>query len=430
MRKSKISENVKHILAAEANCNLANRKPKTTSTNKRLISPLPDIAWETIARYAMVSPEDSLLVGVSGGPDSVALLLLLIEITGSAHNFNNRIGVAHINHSLRGDESDRDEAFVIHLAEKYNLPCHTIKVDVPAVAMENRLSFEEAARDVRYSFYSQIAAKEHYNKIALGHNSDDNAELVLMNLLRGSGTKGIAGIPPVRDNHSIKLSHIAKGKPTRGNSDIVEHNNKIIRPMIEISREDILEYLKLKNQQYVVDSSNDDIAYLRNRIRHSLIPHLKERYNPSVTESINKLSRIIMDENSWMEEETERIFHNSTLETEKYCSKFDQGTGSGNNKNPENKEQVYVDRKAFTDIHHALAKRLIRRAIQEVKGDLKRITFNHIDDILHLIYSTTGGTTVHLPDRIRVIKSRQNICFRKESRPLREIGNKKEIYYP
>ena len=410
---------------------MANRKPKTTSTNKRLISPLPDIAWETIARYAMVSPEDSLLVGVSGGPDSVALLLLLIEITGSAHNFNNRIGVAHINHSLRGDESDRDEAFVIHLAEKYNLPCHTIKVDVPAVAMENRLSFEEAARDVRYSFYSQIAAKEHYNKIALGHNSDDNAELVLMNLLRGSGTKGIAGIPPVRDNHSIKLSHIAKGKPTRGNSDIVEHNNKIIRPMIEISREDILEYLKLKNQQYVVDSSNDDIAYLRNRIRHSLIPHLKERYNPSVTESINKLSRIIMDENSWMEEETGRLFNKALIYKKKEFSdpfgrtgeSLDNYTIEKNSKIEE--KEVRLDRKFFADIHHALTKRLVRRAIQEVKGNLKRITFNHIDDILELVYSKSSGTTIHLPDRIRIIKSRESICFRKESKPLREIGKEK-----
>ncbi len=360
--------------------------------NKKQSSALFDTARKTVERYSMISSGDSILVGVSGGPDSVALLLFLLDIASSIsiRNYpaaipclsvittgasNIRIGVAHINHSLRAEESDRDDNFVRTLAEKYTIPCYSIKVDVPAFAKEKKLSFEEAARDIRYSFYDKIAQKEHYSKIALGHNSDDNAELVLMNLLRGSGAKGISGILPVRDN-------------------------KFIRPLIEVSRYNILEYLKSKKQSYVLDSSNNDTSYLRNRIRHLLIPHLQEYYNPSVTESLNRLSRILIDENSWMEEETEKIFNKS------------------------NTNEVRLNIKVFFTIHQALAKRLIRRAIEEVKGDLRRVSFTHIDDILNLIHSKTGGSMIHLPDRVYVIKSKGDICFRKESIPLRQLGKR------
>ncbi|MBF0204186.1 MAG: tRNA lysidine(34) synthetase TilS [Desulfamplus sp.] len=378
---------------------MSNQKKEITL--KKQAFSLIDKSLKTIEQYNMFSAEDALLVGVSGGPDSVALLLLLLDIARSSFSSSPsypslRIGIAHINHCLRGEESERDQAFVTSLAEKYNLPCHTLKIDVPAVAKEKKLSFEEAARDVRYAFYSQIAKSHNYTKIALGHNSDDNAELVLMNLLRGSGTKGIAGISPVRDNHIMINKNLVDDK---SHSDI--KTNKIIRPLIEVSRQEILEYLNLKQQTYVLDSSNDDTTYLRNRIRHSLIPHLKESYNPSVVDSLNRLSRIIMDEESWMEEETEHIFRNAVV----YMEEF----------------ETQLDLKFFNGVHPALAKRLARRAIESVKGDLKRITLKHIDDILALISSVSGGTNLHLPDRIRVIKSRGSICFRKESRPLREL---------
>ncbi|MBF0303653.1 MAG: tRNA lysidine(34) synthetase TilS, partial [Desulfamplus sp.] len=362
--------------------------------SKQLIRSLIHTAQRTVERYAMISPEDSLLVGISGGADSVALLLFLIDISNSI-TLNNypaqpyllespqyspiRIGVAHINHSLRGAESDRDENFVINLAKKYRLPCYTIKVDVPDFAKEKRLSFEEAAREIRYSFYREIAYKENYSKIALGHNSDDNAELVLMNLLRGSGTKGIAGILPVRD----------------------VDKKKIIRPLIEISKEEILEYLKLKEQAYVFDSSNNDTTYLRNKIRHLLIPHLKETYNDSITQSLNRLSTIIMDENNWMEGETEKIFNNSLIEIEKRkcdekrrCGEkgleekkemFKESHKDEVNKRIDTIEEVQLNSKALKNMHIALAKRVIRRAIKEVKGELRRVSFQHIDDILKLI---------------------------------------------
>lgn len=370
---------------------------KTLQNKKNCTSPLVNKAIKTIGQHKMFSSEDALLVGVSGGPDSVALLLFLKDIESLEFDFFRisrsdlkidsdspstshntiRIGIAHINHCLRGEESDRDEAFVAECAAKYNIPFYRLRIDVPAVAIKNRQSFEEAARDVRYQFYEEIMQKEGYTKTALGHNSDDNAELVLMNLLRGSGTKGLSGIPPVRDN-------------------------KIIRPLIQVSRQEILDYLKLKNHPYMTDSSNADTSYLRNRIRHSLVPHLQEHYNPSVTDCLNRLSSIIMDDNSWMEDETARIFRSALLHKKEF--------------------EIQLDRRSFHTIHPALAKRVVRLAIERVKGDLKRITLRHIDDIIDLVFSTGSGTTLHLPGRIRIIKKKQIIFFRKESRPLRDIG--------
>lgn len=361
----------------------------TLTSQKRSTSPLIDKALKTIAKYSMVTSGDALLVGVSGGADSVALLLLMIDISkyrsGDISKYGSGgIGVAHINHSLRGDESDRDEAFVRNLARKHNLPFHALKVDVPAVAVEKRLSFEEAARDIRYSFYKETANLEHYTRVALGHNSDDNAELVLMNLLRGSGTRGVAGIPPVRDNW-------------------------IIRPLIDVSRQEILEYLRSKQQPYVTDSSNSDTSYLRNRIRHSLIPILQEEYNPSVTDSLNRFSSIIMDEESWMEGETERVFNSARLNMD----------GGGDDQ----KSELHLDPQPLTELHPALAKRVVRRAIGAVKGDLKRITLSHIDDILKLICSRSARIrALHLPDRVLITISKQSVCFRKESEPLRKVG--------
>ncbi|MBF0467443.1 MAG: tRNA lysidine(34) synthetase TilS [Desulfamplus sp.] len=447
-------------------------KHKTTK-----IASLGHKAVMTIERNSMISDQDAILVGVSGGPDSVALLLLLIDIARStcfqnreSHpktllndnhkstlpdnsnktalpcndnlSFNNisfkenrnalsiRMGIAHINHCLRGDESDRDEAFVKDLSEKFGIPFHSLKIDVIDIAKTRRLSFEEAARNVRYSFYKETADRKHYTKVALGHNCDDNAELVLMNLLRGSGTKGVAGIPHVRDNW-------------------------IIRPLIEISRQEILEYLNFKQQPYVNDSSNSEVKYLRNRIRHSLIPFLKEEYNPSVVDSLNRFSRIVMDEESWMNEEAERVFADAQFQkkgnsyaensnyTEMQSGVRDDNISDKDNKiekhnlmekhNPSNKDnqetaEIHLALQSFAKIHPALAKRIVRLGIERVKGDLKRITLKHIDDVLNLVSSKNSGTKLHLPDKILIIKSRESICFKKESMALREIFGKNAKY--
>ncbi len=338
------------------------------------IVPLMARVRDTVQDHAMFSPGDSVLVGVSGGPDSVALLGILTDM---AEEFSLKIAMVHVNHCLRGKESDRDEDFVRELADAYGLVVHVRKKEVAALACEKKRSIEETARDVRYAFYGEITAQYGYHRIALGHNSDDNAEQVLMNLLRGSGLRGLTGIPPIRDN-------------------------RIVRPLIRVSRQEILAFLAQRHQSFVLDSSNQDTSYLRNRIRHELLPCLMREYNPEIKSALNRLSNILTAEEAWMEEETRFMIS-------RHLRSGDNG-------------EVRLARTLFPTLSSALARRVIRGAIREVKGDLKRITLGHIDDILGLMAGSTGVKSLDLPHGIRVTLTRQWVYFTLSSRPLRRLG--------
>ncbi len=331
----------------------------------------------TIDDYGMLVSGDAVLAGVSGGPDSMGLILFLMEIK---KKYSLKLGIVHINHCLRGKESDRDAEFVKNFASLNDLPFFIAIRDVASIAKKNRLSLEEAARNVRYSFYREILEKNNFSKIALAHNCDDNAELVLMNLLRGSGPKGLSGIPSKR-------------------------NGIIIRPLIEFSKQEILNYLELKCQNYVIDSSNKNLKFLRNKIRHSLLPRLRQEYNPSITESLNRLSNIIRNEDDWMEKEISHVFKKALIK--------------------QKNNEIQLSIKILTELHKAVLRRLIRLAIKEIKGNLKRITLVHIDAVILLILSSESGKSLDLPDRIRISKQKKGfVCFRKESIPLRQIRKK------
>ncbi|OQY02618.1 MAG: tRNA lysidine(34) synthetase TilS [Desulfobacteraceae bacterium 4572_130] len=342
--------------------------------NKDIEKKIIKTASKTILNHNMISSNDSILIGVSGGPDSVGLLLFLLK---KKYEYLITLGIAHINHSLRGKESDKDARFVKTLAAKHNLPFFLKKKNVGDFAKKNHMSIEDAARKIRYSFYKKICEKKKYSKIALGHNKDDNAELVLMNLLRGSGAKGLSGIPPKR-------------------------NSWIIRPFIEITKQNILEYLKFQNQKYVIDTSNTNKKFLRNRIRNHIFPILKNKYNPAIIESLTRTAQIIREENQWMEKQTEICF-NQALKKKKH-----------------NEVQLY--RKFFINLKTALKRRLARKAIKEIKGNLKCITLFHIDSIIKLASSITSGKSLDFPDQIRVIKTKKELYFKKEFRSLRNIG--------
>ncbi len=350
--------------------------------NYELHAELMNKFQKSIENYNMLVCGDSVLVGVSGGPDSMGLILFLMEIR---KKYSLGLGIAHINHNLRGKESDRDEKFVRDFACKTGIPFFPATKDVSSIAKKNKLSLEEAARNVRYSFYEEICEKHNFSKTALAHNCDDNAELVLMNLLRGSGPKGLSGIP-------------------------MKRNGSIIRPLIDFSKHEILNYLEFKNQDYVIDSSNNDLYFLRNRIRHSLIPFLEKEYNPSITDSLNRLSHIIRDEDQWMEKEISHVFEKALIKHE-------------NN-------EIQLDYYALSDLHRAVLRRIIRMAIKKIKGNLKRITLKHIDASMALIESADPGKSLDFPGRIRIIKQRKKIFFKKESMPLRQLGKKNKIEQP
>jgi tRNA(Ile)-lysidine synthase len=220
--------------------------------NSHLVKRILRAVDRTLRTHCMLQNADAVLVAVSGGADSVALLHILLEL---APKYSLRMAIAHLNHGLRQKESDRDEAFVASLAKQLELPFYVGREDVRGYRQRHRLSIEDAARQVRYRFYNSVAVNYGYGKIALGHHGDDNAELILMNLLRGSGPLGLSGISPVRDG-------------------------KIVRPLINLRRSEIMDYVAAKNLDYVTDSSNWDLKFRRNKIRTRLIPQLKSGYNP------------------------------------------------------------------------------------------------------------------------------------------------------
>ncbi len=323
----------------------------------------------TIARFGMFGPGDSVLAAVSGGSDSVALIHILNTIAGE---YPFQLAIAHLNHCLREKESDRDAEFVAALARKFDLPFYFEKKDVRAIQRRRRLSPEEAARQVRYEFFDAVASKDGFSKIAMGHHSDDNAELVLMNLLRGSGPLGLSGIAPVR-------------------------NHKFVRPLIRLKRSKILDYISEKKIAFVTDASNTDPAYRRNRIRHHLIPELKKSYNPAIVDSLNRLGEILQAEDQWLDEALEPVFNECVLNRTSH--------------------RISLATSGVNGMDLAAARRIIRKAIFSVKQDLRRITFLHVDAIIELVKRGQACGSLDLPGGVRVVKDTAALTIKKESQP-------------
>lgn len=227
---------------------------------------------DTIRKYNMLEAGDEVIAALSGGADSVCLLLALIELR---ETLDIKVSAIHVNHCLRGEESMRDEDFCRDLCKKHDIPFIFGRFDVKNEAIRRKQSVEQAARNIRYEFFAQHSDGR---KLATAHNANDNTETIIFNLARGTGIKGIAGIPPVRDN--------------------------IIRPLLEITRQQIEKYLSEQGQSFVTDSTNLTDDYTRNRIRHNVIPALQQ-INPSLFKTISSDSNNFRIDNSYMEEQAE-----------------------------------------------------------------------------------------------------------------------------
>lgn len=336
---------------------------------------------KTVSEYGMLKKKDSVLVGVSGGADSVALVHLLSEIS---HIFSLKLGIAHLNHSLRGKESENDARFVASLSDKLHIPCFIEKKDVLEYKKEKNLSVEEAGRHLRYAFFENIARREGFNIIALGHTCDDNAELVLMYLIRGSGPLGLSGIPPVRP--------------------LLKDDLLIVRPLIEASRKEILDYISENNLSYIVDESNADMKYLRNRIRHDLIPELMRSYNPKIVETVNRLASIMRSEDEWMEKELESILDKNII--------------------IKDESRIILSASGIKDLHPASKRRLLRIAVKRVKGNLRRLNYSHMELVSEQLASGSDSWSLDLPDRIRIARSGKELIVSKEKESLRKLSSK------
>ena len=332
---------------------------------------------QTLRDHAMVQIGDAVLLGVSGGPDSVALVHILRAL---APKYRLKLAIAHLNHGLRQNASDSEQAFVTALAEKFQMPLHVEKQDVRHYQKSHHLSVEEAARQVRYRFYHRSASEYEYDKIALGHHADDNAEQVLMAMLRGSGPLGLAGIPPVR-------------------------SDQIIRPLINLRHSELLDYLASQKLDYIADSSNRDLRFLRNRIRNCLIPKLQAEYNPKCVDSLNRMATILFAEEIWIDDHILPIFKDAVV--------------------LENTDRLGLNLDRLKQEPIAAQRRLIRKALLQVKGNLRRISFAHIEAVLKLVQQGMAGHMLDLPDNISVGWDQGRLLILKaQQKPRRTAGGR------
>ncbi len=317
---------------------------------------------KTIKTYNLFKENDFVLVAFSGGPDSSALLHLLLEFS---EEYPLKIEIAHFNHKLRGRESEEDEEFVRGEAERLNIPVHIGSENVKEYAKLRKINLEEASSILRYNFLKMKAKEIGANKIALGHTMNDQAETFLMRVLRGSGLKGLSSIFPVKDEI-------------------------FVRPLVELKRKEIEDYLKKKEIKWRLDKSNLSLKLLRNRIRLELIPYLEERFGKRLVEHLSKSAQLIREEDEI----------NRMMEDEKFKEVVIY------------EDSLKMNLKLLKNFPVPLQRRLVRRFIEEVKGNLRRIGFYHIEEVRIL----KKEREAHLPGKIILRREGDWLSQKKEQK--------------
>jgi tRNA(Ile)-lysidine synthase len=258
------------------------------------VEKLAERVLEYIRRQELLKPGDRVGVAVSGGADSVALLRLLLDLR---KELGVVLSVVHFNHKLRGAESDEDQQFVAELTRRHKLPLNRESGDVASHAAERHLSQEAAARDLRYAFFRQLLLSRAVNRIATAHTLDDQAETVLLRLVRGSGTRGLSGIYPQLSVASSQFSVSRLEKP----------ESSIIRPLLGTRRRDLEAYLAVLGQGWREDRSNRDLRHARNRVRHGILPRLERNLNPAVREALAETAEIARAEEEYWQREIKQV---------------------------------------------------------------------------------------------------------------------------
>ncbi len=334
---------------------------------------------QTINKYNLINSNDKIVVGVSGGPDSISLLHILNELK---QELNFQIVVAHINHMIR-KEAEEETEYVYDFCNKLGIECYIKRIDVIEKSSKEKIGTEEAGRKARYDFFEEILNKTNSNKIATAHNANDNAETVLMNIFRGAGTSGLKGIEPIRDK-------------------------KFIRPLIECERKQIEEYCEQKNLQPKIDKSNFENIYTRNKIRNILIPQIKSEFNPNIIESLNKLSILARQENEFIQNYLEEILNKELVINENNKDKSDEF-------DLQNSNRLILNLKKFNQQQNFIKGKIILASIQKVLGNTQGIEKKHVDDIIILCAKNIGNKYLTPNKNIKVLVKSGKIYFIKNS---------------
>ena len=311
--------------------------------------------YEYIKKNKLIEENEHIIVGLSGGADSICLLHILHSLSKT---LKIKLTAIHINHMLRGEEAQRDEDFVVDFCNKIGVDVITKKINVSQISKERKLSEEEAGRNARYATFYEYKKLLDADKIATAHNKNDNAETVIMNIIRGTGLSGLKGIDSKR--------------------------NDIIRPILVLERGEIEDYCNACKLSVVTDSTNKETVYTRNKIRLKLIKEIDDMFNVNITRKINQMSDLVREDNDYLEYTAKQVFSNCLEDR--------------------NSREICLNIKKIRKHHKAIIKRVLRLSIGEIKNDINSIENKHIESICGLIDSNKTGIKVELPKKIRAYK--------------------------
>lgn len=317
-----------------------------------------------INEYQLIKSGEKVVLGVSGGPDSIFMLDTLRKLKENK-KLDCELVVAHVNHMIREEAID-DEQYVLDYCKKNNIECYAKRIDVQKYANNNKVGTEEAGRILRYEFFDEILEHTNSQKIAIAHNKNDKAETIIMNLLRGAGLTGLKGIEPIR-------------------------NNKYIRPILEMERNEIEEYCEYNSLNPRIDKTNFENTYTRNKIRNIIIPYIKEEFNPNIIDAIDRLSQVVTEDEVFLDEITREELNKIIIN--------------------KNSNEIVLDLKEFNTLNKVIQKRIVFFAMSQILGNSTGIEKIHVDDIIKLCNSNIGNKFLMPNKNIKILIKDKKIFF-------------------
>lgn len=314
---------------------------------------------------------EKILVALSGGPDSVCLLHILYKLK---EKFNIELGAIHINHMLRDKEADEDEKYVSNLCDELKIKCYIKRIDIKNISEKEGISLEMAGREERYKAFEEIKNKEGYDKIAVAHNANDQAETVLMRIMRGTGLDGLTGIKPSREGG-------------------------IIRPILCLNRKEIEAYCEDNNLNPRIDASNYERVYSRNKVRLDILPYMRDNFNKDIIETLNRMAVLLNKDNEFIEQQANKCY-------KKYCK--------------ESKNQILIEAALFKEEQEALITRIIKKAFKEISSSHKNFEMKHIYDVIELAKKETGKK-INLTNGVIVENKYGDIVLKKKNEEKNKI---------
>ena len=288
---------------------------------------------------------------------------------------NFKIYVAHINHMIR-EEADEETEYVKSFCKNIEVECFVKRIDVIKISKELKMGTEEAGRKIRYDFFEEVLKNTNSNKIATAHNNNDKVETIIMNILRGSGIAGLKGLDPIREN-------------------------KFIKPLLEISREEIEAYCEENRLAPRIDKSNNENIYTRNKVRNSVIPYIKKEFNPNILKTINRLSEVATEENEYLDKITIQAFNEINV----------GAISEGNLEKNKETETITLNLKKFNNLELVIKRRLILYTINELLGTIDGIEKINIDDIIKMCSKNIGNKYLMPTKKIKILVKKGKIFF-------------------